>query len=109
MTPRSGTSSATADCPAPLGRPSIPPARPGPTGEGSRPPWPPAGGPYVTVPPAANPGGELRGQLAETVTAAPTAAPTINPTLPPTSTAPVPVEPGPGAPIGLPLQVGLGL
>ena len=37
---------------------------------------------------AANPGGELRGQLAETVVQPP--APTANPTLPPTSTVSAP-------------------
>jgi len=41
-----------------------------------------AGGTYFNVHTAANPGGEVRGQLAETVVPAPTA----NPSLPPTST-----------------------
>lgn len=44
-----------------------------------------AGGTYVNVHTAANPGGEIRAQLAVTVAPAATAAP-VSPTLPPTST-----------------------
>jgi hypothetical protein len=56
-----------------------------------------AGGTYMNVHTAANPGGEIRGQLAETVVQAP--APTTNPTVPPTST----LTPPAGAPAGLPI------
>ncbi len=44
-----------------------------------------AGGTYINVHTAANPGGEIRGQIA--VTVAP--APSVNPSVPPTETAPV--------------------
>jgi hypothetical protein len=55
-----------------------------------------AGGTYVNVHTAANPGGEIRGQLAVTVAQPPAA--TANPTLPPTSTLPQPAAPASGIP-----------
>lgn len=58
-----------------------------------------AGGTYFNVHTATRPGGELRGQLAETVVAAPIANPTTTPTLPPTSTVPEPAGPSSGFPI----------
>lgn len=59
-----------------------------------------AGTTYFNIHTAANPGGEIRGQLAVTV-AAP--APTVVPTVPPTSTDAQPA----GGPVGLPIGLGL--
>jgi len=55
-----------------------------------------AGGTYINVHTAASPGGEIRGQLAQTVAQPPAA--TANPTLPPTSTLPQPAAPSSGFP-----------
>jgi hypothetical protein len=69
-----------------------------------------AGTTYINIHTAANPGGEIRGQLAFAVapaaTAPPTAAPvapapTANPTVPPTSTVEPPDATPPGFAIGL--------
>jgi hypothetical protein len=56
-----------------------------------------AGGTYFNLHTAANPGGEIRGQIAVTVNP-PAPAPTAEPTIPPTSTAPLgePGAPGSG-------------
>lgn len=59
-----------------------------------------AGGTYFNIHTAANPGGELRGQLAQAVVPAPT-TPTANPTVPPTSTVTPPAEPSGGLPIAV--------
>jgi deoxyribose-phosphate aldolase len=67
-----------------------------------------AGGTYVNVHTAANPGGEIRGQLAVTVAQPPAA--TANPTLPPTSTVSAPAGPTREVPmVGLVLALGAAL